>query len=831
MKKNFSTLLFYFAVTFVFSQQCGYHNYFVFAVNINTKAIKGNFSNLKIYLVDEQEKPYLENVSYFQDGQWKNRYDTLFFWENELEKNEAGKSPLFRQKFYHLGDCHVVVFHLDKVKLKDPITHPIYRIKIEKEKNNLNDFSEGSQIFHLPIQKAIRICGNEITDASALTKPITTIDGKKFKPILINLDNPEETKAVDVERKDELQYVVRFEYRTMQGIDEGFDQYLLTEAKIYDNNTAKLQQEIYIPSISKSISKESKNIVKFIDFYERGIQEAKDFSVLIESWRDLENKVSREKNNFYIFNLKTKKYELDTSLSNYNDVFYYQPLKKMRRYDYETTEKSRTVYTFQLENKKWVLIDKNETLFRADPPKIKYSAKSCIFFRENFHYLPLKAMIGNNTKILVKDTFWLYNACEDTVFISKVESPSRDFFKINQTLLPKQNTPLVFNGTLEANSYDFTTSHFNCKLTLNENFPIVFEIIVPTISNNAMVYYRSDSTILYAVANRENSRFANSVFTYLNGTLRARGIVQDKDTSLKVGNWMFFKENSTIYDPGFIYDILYSKSISLCAFDEKLGYLHNRFKVKIFEKGIWKNPVTESIDNSVRFFITEKTDSILAYTDSTRYSFAINYKKTPNEIRKEIYLLDPKEKSLKIGHYEMPFNLIKDQYTIVLKYNFPNPKNHTTFELVDSCFTVLKKQYPQILLLNVSKNQKGINLINLSAEEKSKILMQLNKDTCIAFVCQLFTTTPKGAIRYCNNKIYTEIDINDPEDFKRKARKMGFVDVSIDISGNRFWITHKNKLIDEEFFNDYKKLTQHPLVLSASPNMYSEPELENKLGH
>ena len=33
----------------------------------------------------------------------------------------------------------------------------------------------------------------------------------------------------------------------------------------------------------------------FIDFYDRDIKEAKDFSVQIDTWRDLDNKVVREK--------------------------------------------------------------------------------------------------------------------------------------------------------------------------------------------------------------------------------------------------------------------------------------------------------------------------------------------------------------------------------------------------------------------------------------------------------------------------------------------------------------------------------------------------------
>ena len=831
LNKKISLLLLFLLSLQLLSQQSEYSNYYLFAIDIQSKNSGIDVANLKMILVDEEEKPYVESVSKSETKTKTQKLDTLFFWKNETLRKGKGTKPLFQQNFYHLGTYFIVVFHLENSKLEDPLKQPIYQLKIENAINEPFGLSLEKQVYHLPLQKAIEICVNEITEDSPLTKPIKSLDGKNFEPILIDLDTQDEIKLAEDTRKDEPKYIVRFEYKEEKGIEEGMDEYLLNYAKIFDSQTGKLHQEIYIPSISKSISKESKNIVKFIDFYERGLNEAKDFSVQIESWRDLKNKVSREKTNFYIFNLQTKKYDLDTTLSNYDDVFYYLPLKKMRRYDYQTTEKSRTVYTYQLENKKWILIDRNETLFQAEPPKIKYSAKNCIIYKENYHFLPLKAIIGNNSKILVKDTFWLYNACDDTVFISKVQSASRDFFSVNQTLLPKQNTPLVFNGILEANSFDFTTSNFNCRLTLNENFTLVFEISVPRVSNNAKVYYRSDSTIQYAIANREKSRFSNAVFTYENGNLRSRGIVQDKDTSLKVGHWMFFKEGSNIYDPEFIHDITYSKSISLSAFDEKQGYLHNRFKIKIFEKGNWKNPITESIDNSVRFFITEKADSILAYTDSTSYAFAINYKKIHSDVSKEIYLLKPKERSLKIGYYEIPFQLIKDQYTIVLNYSCMRSRSTLSHKLVDSCFAELQKTYPGILPVWVSKHQRGVNLESLSDEEKKKVLLQLTNDSCIAFVCQLFTVVNQTRLGFCDNRVYADIDIEDEEDFKRKARKIGFVDVSIDSGNNRFWLTHESKLIDDRFFEDFKKLTKHPLVKGAFLNTHAEAELDNGLKH
>jgi hypothetical protein len=93
---------------------------------------------------------------------------------------------------------------------------------------------------------------------------------------------------------------------------------------------------------------------------------------------------------------------------------------------------------------------------------------------------------------------------------------------MNQTLLPKQNTPLIFNGIVQSSSFDFITKSFACYLTLADNHTLSFEVSVPTVSNNAIVYYHKDSSVNYAIAQRFNKRFSSAIFTYPNGNLRAK---------------------------------------------------------------------------------------------------------------------------------------------------------------------------------------------------------------------------------------------------------------------------------------------------------------------
>ncbi len=115
-------------------------------------------------------------------------------------------------------------------------------------------------------------------------------------------------------------------------------------------------------------------------------------------------------------------------------------------------EKHDLVYTVQFEfnempeceNNEWELIDKNEALFEPILPRIKYPLTDCLVVNENSHVLPLKVVIDNNDKVQVRDTFWLYNVSSDTLYITAVQSTTKEFFSIKPTLLPKQRTPPHF---------------------------------------------------------------------------------------------------------------------------------------------------------------------------------------------------------------------------------------------------------------------------------------------------------------------------------------------------------------------------------------------------
>lgn len=149
------------------------------------------------------------------------------------------------------------------------------------------------------------------------------------------------------------------------------------------------------------------------------------------------------------------------------------------------------------------------------------------------------------------------------------------------------------------------------------------------------------------------------------------------------------------------------------------------------------------------------------------------------------------------------------------------------YQLTDSFIAALQKQYPKITTVWISKNQRGINLQNLEFETKRDVLQQLTRDSSVAFVCQIFLIGRLQSIGYCNNRVYADIDIQDPEKFRQKALKLGFSNIEIANSNNRFWLTYPGKLLDEGFYEAFDRLTKEKLVFSAFFNSYYEHEVDN----
>lgn len=807
-------LLFCFSVVKLYAQSCGFEQYFLFVLDVRTSDHEALASGLKMYLVDEAEQPLLAHVAYEETGAWKHRADTLFFWENAQAPLVRGARPLFRRKFFQIGNYYLVAFRLEAEWLKNPTLFPLYRVNIEA--NPLQGVRQSFSV-PLPLHQAVRICNNGITDSFPSAMPVKMLDGNPFEPIVLRLNDQPPRLEVSAWNGG-LKYAFRLSYQTIQGKRGEMETYLLNKVRIYSTHTGQLHQELDIPRITPSGSKENPYLVQFLDCYQRGITEALDFSVQTESWRDTAIMGYRQKRNYYVFNPTLQRYELDTLLSNYPDVFEDKTLKVMRRYVFERTKHARITYTYQLADKKWGLVDQSEQRFEPPVSKNKLPIADCLVALSGQSlFLPLKAVVGTNTRVTVSDTIWWYNRCEDTLFIRQIESTTKDFFAITPTILPKQRVPLIFRGILTPNEYDFHIQHFYAGLQFTDGSVRGVTVMVPMVSHQMKAYFRPDSTVNYALGNKPDARFSTAVFTHPNGQLRVKGVVLDRDTSQKLGNWLYFEEGTNRSK-----QVTYSKLLTLSALDDRSGAAHHQFSVRVRDKGVWKQPAFDRDKQQLHLYLNPSIDSVEAYTDSTRFAIEWSYSESPVYSKQEFYLLKPGERTLKVGYHEMPFQVVENQYSLVFNPFFLRTQKRTLPELMDEVVNRLKKQYPKIALVRMSENQKGFSLVELTISERGEVLQQLVKDSTIALVCQLYTIGRYSRKSYCNNVVYADIDEKEERAFRRKALRLGFSKMELNSGGNRFEFTYPGKLLDESFFEAFHRLTKEKQVRGAFLNSYLE---------
>ena len=179
---------------------------------------------------------------------------------------------------------------------------------------------------------------------------------------------------------------------------------------------------------------------------------------------------------------------------------------------------------------------------------------------------------------------------------------------------------------------------------------------------------------------------------------------------------------------------------------------------------------------------------------------------------------------MKIGYYHTPFTLIPNHYTIIPDYSFFSNSRKTTYQITDSIIQVLHGLYPKMAQVIVSKNMRGFSVEHLSATEKEQLFRKLRADKGVGFIAQLFTIGERQALTYLNNQVFVELKTNQPDSLKKAALAIGFSDMRAEMGNNRYVLTYQSKMIDEDFFEAFRKLTELPGVMGVYFNHYYEHE-------
>ncbi|MFY7964133.1 MAG: hypothetical protein ACOVO1_04495, partial [Chitinophagaceae bacterium] len=221
-----------------------------------------------------------------------------------------------------------------------------------------------------------------------------------------------------------------------------------------------------------------------------------------------------------------------------------------------------------------------------------------------------------------------------------------------------------------------------------------------------------------------------------------------------------------------------------------------------------------------------KTDSIVAYTDSSSYRFKPNYKTLFPHTSKQFFLLKPYQASIPIKKYDIPFTLYSDAYTIVLG-NKITQRNST--EQLEKYHFLMDKYLMQFPKLNRT-HYNSFNLQALSAKEKKQLLQEINKDSLITLASNLFSFPFSKDKAYCENRIYIDVDENKLNKCKRVIQKLGFSFSKNENGEVDYWhINYKSKIVDEAFFEAYKKIAKKYFVNKISLNIVANQEMNSQL--
>lgn len=411
-------------------------------------------------------------------------------------------------------------------------------------------------------------------------------------------------------------------------------------------------------------------------------------------------------------------------------------------------------------------------------------------------------------ELLIYDTFWVKNPCDDTLYF-KAGSSSKGTFSHPSFLPPRQEMPIAFSGKVLQPQVYFDIFRFHYLLSTTDGSFSIFNIEVPTVGKQAKVFYRDNGQIAYAIEQKKGARFSKILFIDKEGSLDAIGTIQDQDTNLKVGTWFYFNKGLSSNESR-----TYSKVFKLSALDEH-DRLHGNFKLKVLENGKWIVPNYESNDNESWLYVNPAAKSILAYNDSASFQFSFNYKKIKATTEKEFYLLRPNDATLKIGNKETPFKLYKHQYALILNPNQFAFRSKHAYQAIDSIIAELTNEYPQLLKFEINGQAPGIDIGQLKDQERSKLFKQLSRDTNIAFVSQLYSVKNNSKLLYGDNRVYAVLNIEWPLQFIIQAKIMGFKSVDYDVSNLGYWLTVDSKIIDEKFFKAYNRLSRHRMVNAA----------------
>lgn len=802
------------------AQQCGYEHLNAFVLNIHAKGSNQKIKGLKIFLVDEHNKPCFSKfeVEPHEMGEtWRTEYDTMLFWDNE-DKNLSykGSFPLTNLKCAGAEGYYMILIKEFEAFHSNPGQTPFYQARIVDVDGPANGGYFPTKLVRLPYGRSVNLCKTGFVEHTILNNYYHSKlaeDGNPYAPVEVILDH-EQLAEVESVPEDVLSYSTLLDtIRSRFGSDS---LYAVRSVVVRSMRNMKILQTIQITKPYYVHAQKVKMILKFGDFYFDNPSTIRDFYLNAGRKKDtFGNELIQQL--FYTYDHSNGYFILDTLLSNYNNVEVFDHLKKVVRHSFYVTEDTNYQYLYQFYRTGWKKTNTWKTPRKNKTPnqKPRKTTECLVWLNGREHLLP-RYFPGNLDEnfLQVKDTYIFVNNCDDTLRLENINSSSLASFKI-PAFVPPHDTAMVYyreNFAFPDNSPLIIERQLVIN-TPGDPFNYCKVVFVISGFHAGIKIIQDGKSVIENYPHHYGFLQNELTFDKMGKPVSFGAKIKGRD--VKAGRWRYWGEN------GQETYLIYSKLAGITA-KSKTSDNTLPCRVSIRDSFRWKNTETWFYEGCNYFWISPNTDSIRVNTDSAFNFFSVNYAHLNDESKFELMLIDHGDFYIHNGWYNVPLELLPDQYAVFWDWNAISLKEKQQPSTA-SLYRGLVKKYPGIVSFSVfgKPDHDAIDLSHLNETQKKQVLQKLIDEEYILKLCQVFRFPPYRPT-YCDGQITLTINQFIPGDSIFKlVNRYGFeFSYPVPMSGGVYSFKYTAKLLDLEFFSNFNRLCKITGVISGSLSTY-----------
>lgn len=787
-----------------FAQLCGYdfNNLFILYVHEEgkTKEAKG----VDITLVDAEKKPV---------------GDTYYFDDSPIFKVEYKftRASLFKRNrqavFPRANDHHICVIpeHQNAASLP-----PVYFARV---------IWKGDTTFHhLPYERSLDICSNHLSskNKNQSLPPMRQENGEVFAPIeiVLGLEPVAEKTPLPIKAVYFILDLDTFETEPL-----GLPDVSLSKILIHDYQTTNLIQTIHLRnSIFNDWSQISDLFSKY-DTNTNSVNPLPSFKIRTEERYDLELKRKDMRYLHYRFDSLSQQYEEDTLLSNYFNVTAGNNGQPSKRFHIELNDEYKITTEYIVQKGQWIVSNQTKTPLVPHPKTIIKDYARCLSIKGSENHQLLAHLIPAERDKLkpILDTFELYNACYDTVFIPAFYNQRIPEFTLSDSvILPKQSVQVSYLHQPPYLIWPIAEIEHQVVFDVKDGGRKILKVSYHWIDLSKVdSSHLGDSAILFEHPAEDllsHEQFITD--TQLHPLAEGKALIK---TGERVGDWRFHNKKDT---PLEYQTISKNMAFGLIPSDQTTSLSADSVVLQVRENGHWITPIYKHQDLSFWFYVRPNTDSIRFTHNDQIGLFTFDYESQRNETVHQLFMMSPQTEYFVSRGQKTPITFVDTAF--VFRWNDNEFLKTQQYPIDHSkVLSIIQKRFPEASMSIFNGGTEDV-LVSVSSQniEKLELLKAdlLKNKYVYAVYCSLEYL---GQPTYNSTEFTVQFSSYIGQDSIRAiAAEFGFEVMNNYYQGNLVQLKHQRKIFDRAMLKDFNALSNHPAVTQIDLNLYFpiEPE-------